>query len=62
MPAKGVQGVDFVHTDVWVSMGESKDVWNERVALLRDYQVNARAARAEPATPTSVHALPARLP
>jgi ornithine carbamoyltransferase len=36
----GVAGVDFVHTDVWVSMGESKDVWNERVALLRDYQVN----------------------
>lgn len=38
---KGVEGVDFVHTDVWVSMGESKDVWNERVTLLRDYQVNA---------------------
>jgi ornithine carbamoyltransferase len=27
-------GVDFVHTDVWVSMGESKDVWDERVQLL----------------------------
>jgi ornithine carbamoyltransferase len=39
--AKGVKGVDFIHTDVWVSMGESKEVWNERVALLRAYQVNA---------------------
>jgi len=38
---EGVRGVDFVHTDVWVSMGEAKEVWNERVALLRDYQVNA---------------------
>ena len=37
----GVTGVDFVHTDVWVSMGETKDVWNQRVELLRDYQVNA---------------------
>jgi ornithine carbamoyltransferase len=40
-PAEGVRGVDFIHTDVWVSMGEPKDVWSERVALLRDYQVNA---------------------
>jgi ornithine carbamoyltransferase len=41
-PAKGVKGVDFIHTDVWVSMGESKDVWKERAALLKPYQVNAR--------------------
>ena len=40
-PAAGVRGVDFIHTDVWVSMGESKDVWNERVSLLRPYQVSA---------------------
>jgi ornithine carbamoyltransferase len=39
--AEGVRGVDFIHTDVWVSMGEAKDVWLERVALLREYQVNA---------------------
>jgi ornithine carbamoyltransferase len=37
----GVSGVDFVHTDVWVSMGEAKDVWDERVKLLTPYQVNA---------------------
>jgi len=37
----GVAGVGFVHTDVWVSMGESKEVWQQRVDLLRPYQVNA---------------------
>jgi ornithine carbamoyltransferase len=40
-PAEAVSGVDFIHTDVWVSMGESKDVWTERVRLLAPYQVNA---------------------
>jgi ornithine carbamoyltransferase len=39
--AEAVSGVDFIHTDVWVSMGESKDVWAERVKLLAPYQVNA---------------------
>ena len=38
--AKGVQGVDFLYTDVWVSMGEPKAVWDERVKLLTPYQVN----------------------
>jgi ornithine carbamoyltransferase len=38
---EAVAGVDFVHTDVWVSMGEAKDVWEERVAVLAPYQVNA---------------------
>jgi len=36
-----VAGADFIHTDVWVSMGEPKDVWEERVRLLSPYQVNA---------------------
>ncbi len=40
-PAEAVSGVDFIHTDVWVSMGESKDVWAERVKILTPYQVNA---------------------
>lgn len=35
----GVAGVDFVHTDVWVSMGEADEVWTERIALLTPYQV-----------------------
>ena len=38
--AEGVAGVDFVYTDVWVSMGEKESVWDERIALLADYQVN----------------------
>ena len=40
-PAEAVFGVDFIHTDVWVSMGEPKDVWTQRVRLLAPYQVNA---------------------
>ena len=43
--AAGVEGVDFIHTDVWVSMGEPRDVWNERVAMLRPYQVSAELLR-----------------
>jgi ornithine carbamoyltransferase len=35
-----VKGVDFMHTDVWVSMGEPKEVWAERIKLLKPYQVN----------------------
>ncbi len=38
--AEGVKGADFLYTDVWVSMGELKEVWHERVALLKPYQVN----------------------
>ena len=44
-PAQAVSGADFIHTDVWVSMGESKDVWTERVKLLGPYQVNAALMR-----------------
>jgi ornithine carbamoyltransferase len=39
-PAAAVSGADFVHTDVWVSMGEDKDVWIDRVKQLSPYQVN----------------------
>ena len=40
-PRAAVQGVDFVHTDVWVSMGEPDSVWADRIKLLLPYQVNA---------------------
>ena len=40
-PATGVRGADFLYTDVWVSMGEPKEAWDSRIALLRPYQVNA---------------------
>ncbi|WP_127128216.1 ornithine carbamoyltransferase [Georgenia sp. SYP-B2076] len=58
--AAGVRGVDFVSTDVWVSMGEKKEAWDERIALLRDYQVNAglMAATGNPDV-KFMHCLPA---
>lgn len=37
-----VQGVDFIYTDVWVSMGEEKSVWEKRIPLLKPYQINSR--------------------
>jgi ornithine carbamoyltransferase len=43
---EGVQGADFVATDVWVSMGEPKEVWDERIALLRPYAVTMDVLRA----------------
>jgi ornithine carbamoyltransferase len=42
-PDEGLRGSDFVHTDVWVSMGEPKEVWHERIRLLAPYQVNGAA-------------------
>ncbi|MEI2649512.1 MAG: ornithine carbamoyltransferase [Dermatophilaceae bacterium] len=42
---EGVSGVDFVHTDVWVSMGEAEHVWAERIALLTPYAVTADVMR-----------------
>jgi ornithine carbamoyltransferase len=41
----GVKGCDFLCTDVWVSMGEPEDVWKERIALLKPYQINAAAMK-----------------
>src|SRR5512138_689134 len=40
---EGVKGVDYLYTDVWVSMGEAKEVWDERIKLLKPYQVNRAA-------------------
>jgi len=37
---KGVEDCDFLYTDVWVSMGESKEAWDERVKMMTPYQVN----------------------
>jgi len=45
-PMQAVRGVDFVHTDVWVSMGEPKEIWKQRIELLRPYQVTASLLKA----------------
>ena len=45
-PLQGVKGVDFIHTDVWVSMGEAEETWEQRIQLLRDYQVNTEIMKA----------------
>lgn len=44
--AEGVRGADFVATDVWVSMGEPKEVWDERIAALGAYAVTMDVLRA----------------
>ncbi|MFB9833766.1 ornithine carbamoyltransferase [Actinoallomurus acaciae] len=58
--AEGVRGVDFVHTDVWVSMGEPREAWGERIALLRPYRVDEAvlAATGNPSV-RFMHCLPA---
>jgi len=40
---EGVKGADYLYTDVWVSMGEPASVWEERIKLLKPYQVNGKA-------------------
>jgi ornithine carbamoyltransferase len=44
--AAGVAGADFLYTDVWVSMGEPAEAWDERIALLQPYQVSMDTIRA----------------
>jgi ornithine carbamoyltransferase len=58
--ALAVRGCDFVMTDVWVSMGEPKEAWAQRIALLRPYQVTAEvmAATGNPDA-RFMHCLPA---
>lgn len=57
---EGVKGVDYLHTDVWVSMGEPDSVWQERIELLKPYQVNQQAVELT-GNPTVkfMHCLPA---
>lgn len=44
--AEGVQGCDFLYTDVWVSMGEAAEAWDDRVALMTPYQINMDVIKA----------------
>lgn len=54
-----VKDVDFIHTDIWVSMGEPESAWRERINLLKPYQVNANLMRASNNPNTKfMHCLP----
>ena len=59
-PKEAVEGCDFIHTDVWVSMGEPDEVWEERIRLLTPYRVDSAlmAATGIPST-KFMHCLPA---
>jgi ornithine carbamoyltransferase len=59
-PKQAVAGVDFIYTDVWVSMGEAESVWAERIAQLLPFQVNT-ALMAATGNPQAkfMHCLPA---
>ena len=54
-----VAGSDFVHTDIWVSMGEPKDVWAERIELLRPYRVDEALMELAGPNAKFMHCLPA---
>ena len=55
---EGVKGVDVIATDVWVSMGEDASVWEERISLLKPYQVNARVMSFADPNAIFIHCLP----
>jgi len=54
-----VAGADVVYTDVWVSMGEPVEVWEERINALSPYQVNAQLMAKAKGTAVFMHCLPA---
>ena len=59
-PEEAVAGVDYIHTDVWVSMGEPKEVWAERIKLLSKYQVDLKLMKSTKNPRTKfMHCLPA---
>jgi ornithine carbamoyltransferase len=58
-PDEALPGAQFLHTDVWVSMGEPKEVWDERIKLLKPYQVNQAALAKTGESAYFMHCLPA---
>lgn len=55
----GTKGADVVYTDVWVSMGEPDEVWEERIRELMPYQVNKKVMENAGANAIFMHCLPA---
>ena len=58
-PAEAVKGADVIYTDVWVSMGEPDEVWNERIHDLLPYQVNQKLMETAGPQCRFMHCLPA---
>ena len=58
-PAEAVQGADVLYTDVWVSMGEPDEVWQERITALRPYQIDAALMALAGPQCRFMHCLPA---
>ena len=57
---EAVAGCDFLYTDVWVSMGEADSLWAERIAMMKQYQVNAKVMKLTGNPRTKfMHCLPA---
>lgn len=57
---EGVKGVDFLYTDVWVSMGEPEEAWEERIKLMKPYQINMDTIKlSENPNVKFMHCLPA---
>ena len=54
----GTRDADVIYTDIWVSMGEPDAVWEERIRLLRPYQVNAGAMANAKSSAIFMHCLP----
>ena len=54
----GTKGADVVYTDIWVSMGEPKEVWETRIKLLQKYQVNAKVMANAGPEAIFMHCLP----
>ena len=57
-PEEGARGADVLYTDVWVSMGEPYEVWEERIGLLKPYQVNAQLMDLASERAIFMHCLP----
>lgn len=58
-PAEAVKGANVIYTDVWVSMGEPDEVWQERITDLSPYQVNTKLMNAAADNAVFMHCLPA---
>ena len=56
---EGVKGADVIYTDVWVSMGEPMEIWEQRIKELSPYQVNATVMAAAKPSAIFMHCLPA---